>query len=153
MGSALLAFVSIGGSGAAQDLPTDKAHWKLFQEEQPLADLIDACAALIGQSILYNPAEITGSVRLRMTAGVSADQLWDLANEALVSRGFTTVQVAGSDALQVVAIGNAPAPARVEDFSTRLTNAGFTKVLYRPEREKADVIAEGIKLVLSKSGM
>lgn len=153
LGSAVLAFVAIGSLGSAQEPSTDKAHWKLFQDEQPLADLIDACAALIGQSILYNPAEVVGSVRLRMTGGVSADGLWDLANEAMVSRGFTTVQVAGSDALQVVAIANAPALARIEEFSARRTNAGFIKVLFRPEREKADVIAEGVKLVLSKSGV
>lgn len=152
MCSLVLVVGALLGAARAQQPANDQAHWKLFAEEQPLPELIDACSTLIRQSILYNPAEIVGTVKLRLTEGVSANELWDLANEALVSRGFTTVQVAGSDALQVVQLAAAPALARVEDFSAEHTKAGFVKVFFRPEREKAEVLAEGIKLVLSKAG-
>lgn len=152
LAGACLVAALFASASLAQEKPIDQAKWRFTQEEQPLTDLIDASAAMIGQSVLYNPAEISGTVRLRLAESVSAEGLWDLANESLASRGLTTVQVAGSDALQVVSIANAPALARVEDFSAKRTKAGFVKVLFRPEREKADVITEGIKLVLSKAG-
>ena len=46
--------------------------------------------------------------------GLSDPELWTLANRALASHGFTTIQMQGEGALTVVELAFARSPARLE---------------------------------------
>ena len=110
--------------GVAQD-----PGWRIAPSSIELSDLLDACSALLGVSIEYQPAEVSGQVAVRINGGMSDDEVWQLAQQALTSKGLTSVQQPGSRVLQVVTIVNAPALARLEDPALVGTRAGFVKVL------------------------
>src|SRR5262245_36399413 len=58
-----------------------------FQPEQDLADLLEFCASLLQTPIEFNRSEVTGSIGLRLPAPLTEENLWALANRALVARG------------------------------------------------------------------
>ena len=67
-------------------------------------------------------------------------------------KGLASVQEPGSRVLQIVALGTAPALARLEDASLKDTKAGFVKVMLHLERTKPEELAPLLTLLLSKSG-
>ena len=131
---------------------SDEARWTLFLEQQDLADLVDACAAILGVAIEYDRAQVAGPLTLRLTGPVTADALWELANRSLAAKGLTSVQMPGSSALSVVPLERAAGLARLESSSLRGARAGFVKVLIDLAHERVEATSEAIKLVLSKSG-
>lgn len=131
---------------------TAEPLWRVFAQEQELTELIGACSKLLGQPIEFNPAELTGSVRLQVSEPVSTDMLWDLASRALAERSLTTVQSPGSAALTVVPIDKAAALARLEEGSLLRARAGFVKVLIELTLNQTETVADAIKLVLSRHG-
>ena len=61
-----------------------------------LARLVDLCAERLGLKIEYDPKDLQGAtVTLRLRDGISDDELWEVTNHLLASRGFTTVQLPG----------------------------------------------------------
>jgi len=117
-----------------------------------LADLLDACSAMMGVSIEYQPAEVSGSVALRIDGGMSDEEVWQVAQQALASKGLVSVQQPGSRVLQVVTLANAPALARLELPSLAGARAGFVKVLVPLKRTKPEDLTSAVTLLLSKSG-
>lgn len=135
--------------------PTTAAQepgWKLAHSSIELSDLIDACGAILGFAIEYQPSEVSGAVAVRIERGMSPEEVWQVAQRALVSRGLISVQPPGSDALQIVPLANAASVARLEDASLAGARAGFVKVLVPLERFKPEELSPAITLLLSKSG-
>ncbi len=126
--------------------------WLLVQQEMELSELIDASRLLLGVSIEYRPEELSGKVTVRIDEKMTPEEVWGVAQQALAGRGFTSVQQPGSRVLQVVALGNAPALARLEEASLLGAQAGFVKVLVHLDRTKPEELAPALNLLLSKSG-
>jgi general secretion pathway protein D len=130
----------------------DPTRWTVFEKEPQLIELVDVCAELLHVTIEYTPSELQGSVALRVEGAKRAEELWAIANRTLAGRGFTSVQMAGSDALSIVQLANAASLARLEEADPARSRAGFVKVLRQLQREKAESVATAVQLVLSKSG-
>ncbi|MGK2922183.1 MAG: hypothetical protein ACSLE4_05260, partial [Methyloceanibacter sp.] len=130
----------------------DEVEIRVFSPEEDLADLLDACAAILATAIEFDRSEVKGSIGLRLPAPITRDSLWELANRALVTRGLTTIQLPGSPSLSVVKLADAPGLARLEARSLSGAKAGFVRVLAELGHERTESVAEGVKLVLTKSG-
>ncbi len=143
----LLAFAGAWQQPAGQD-----PGWKVWQQEIELSELIDACGALLKVSIEYRPEDVSGRVAARIDGGMTPQEVWGIAQQALAGRGFTSVQQPGSRVLQVVSLATAPALARLEDFSLAGAQAGFVKVLVHLDRTKPEELSAALTLLLSKSG-
>lgn len=76
-----------------------------------LPRLIDLAAARLTVKIEYDPAVLKGSVALRGLDAMDGEQLWDLTNQLLAARGFTTVKPPGATAFSVVRLQDAAALA------------------------------------------
>lgn len=79
-----------------------------------LPRLVDLAAAHLGIAVEYDPAVLKGTVLRRAAGTVESTELWNLTNDLLVSRGFTTVVRPGSDLFSVVRLADARRIARVE---------------------------------------
>jgi type II secretory pathway component GspD/PulD (secretin) len=79
-----------------------------------LPRLVDLAAAHLGIAVEYDPAVLKGTVLRRAAGTVDSTDLWNLTNDLLVSRGFTTVIRPGSDLFSVVRLADARRIARVD---------------------------------------
>jgi type II secretory pathway component GspD/PulD (secretin) len=134
----------------AQEAP--KVEIRIFSPEEDLADLLDVCAAMLGTAIEFNRAEVSGPIGLRLPSPATRESLWGLANRALATRGFTTIQLPGSPSLTVVKLSEAAGLARLEGMSLAGSKAGFVKCLVELSHERTEGVSEGAKLLLSKAG-
>ena len=132
--------------------PLGADRWLVFAREMDFAEVISSASNVLGIPIDFDPAEIKGKVALRVPESVTPAEFWRIANQALASRGFATIQSPGSGSISVVPIASAAGLARLEESGLASAKAGFVKVLFRLEHERADAAADAIKLVLSKSG-
>ncbi len=147
-----------------------------------LPRLVDLAAARLAVKVEYDPAVLKGTVALRGLEAMSGEQLWELTNQLLASRGFTTVRPPGAATYSVVRLQEAAAlaglgglPALVEQAqltgnTTPITleenaqasrsdaaalggpSAGFTADVVRLEHLAPKDAADAVKLVLSKTG-
>src|SRR5262245_38103854 len=69
----------------------------MLSEQMELARLVDIAAQRLKVNIEYDATLLKGSVTLRLGAGISDAELWDLTNRLLAARGFTTVMPPGRD--------------------------------------------------------
>src|SRR6188768_3537030 len=146
------ALVFFGSFAPAQDsTPSDSERWTVFQREEDLSDLIETASLAIRMPIEYSRADVTGKVSVRLAKAVTVDVLWEFTNRALLTRGLTTIQQPGSNALTVVKLADAMPLARLED-SLRGSRAGFVKILAQLAHERTDSVSEAVKLVLTKNG-
>jgi len=84
-------------------------------EQIDLARLVDMAAQRLKLNIEYDATAVKGTATLRLGAGVTDAELWELANQLLASRGFTTVRAAGKGGtLSVVKLEAAAGLARLE---------------------------------------
>ena len=93
--AAFLAVQAPEASNAAQIPPSAK-----IEKVTDLARLVDLCAEKLQIKIRYEPGQLTGAVPA--VEGYSDLELWALTNRALASRGLTTIQKPGEEALTVV---------------------------------------------------
>jgi len=131
-------------SRAAQSPPSAE-----LQNNVELARLVDLCAERLQIKVKYVPEQLLGTVPL--VEGHSDLELWALANEALVSRGYTTIQKPGEAALTVVKLDEAGSLARVEEDERLKGFAGYIKVLHRLSYASPEDVLPTIKKALSGS--
>lgn len=124
----------------------------VLSEQVDLPRLVDLCAQRLKLNIQYDASSLQGSLTLRLGAGISDENLWVLTNRLLASRGFTTVQMAGEQSLNIVKITEAAAVARVEEADLKGAVAGFVKVILPLEHRAPEDLVAPIKQVLSPVG-
>ena len=112
-----------------------------------LARLVDLCAEKLQISVKYEPGQLVGTVP--HTAGRSDLELWALANRALESRGLTTIQKPGEEALTVVKLDDAGHLARLEEDDSAKSMAGYVKVLHRLRFASPEDVLPTIRKALS----
>lgn len=154
--AAVLVLATVGAMHSAAPVAVASAAqepgWKLAHSSIELGDLLDACGAILGFTVEYSPTEVIGAVSVRIDRGMSPEEVWQVAQRALVSRGLISVQPPGSDVLQIVPLASAASGARLEEPSLAGARAGFVKVLVPLDRLKPEELAPAITLLLSKSG-
>ena len=121
-----------------------------------LGRLVDVAATRLGVDIQYEESQLRQQVTLRLTEGLSDEELWALTNRLLAANGFTTVQVAGTDLLSVVRVGDAPGLARI-DAEPRagqgaLQRPGFEAAILRATHLPPQELLEALRPAISKSG-
>jgi type II secretory pathway component GspD/PulD (secretin) len=139
-----LAFQARAASSEAQSPPSAETA-----KEIDLARLVDLCAEKLQIKVKYAPGQLVGTVPL--AEGHSDLELWTLANEALVTRGLTTIQRPGEAALTVVKLDDAAGLARLEEDDLSKTTAGYVKVLHRLQFASPEDVLPAIKKALSGS--
>jgi type II secretory pathway component GspD/PulD (secretin) len=120
-------FLAVQGpvaSAAAQSPPSAK-----IESDIALARLVDLCAEKLQLRIKYEPGQLTGVVPFMEDH--SDLELWTLTNQALVSRGLTTIQKPGEEGLTVVKLDEASSLARLEEEDLSNARAGYVKVLHK----------------------
>ena len=131
-------------SSAAQSPPIAE-----IANDIDLARLVGLCAGKLQFKVKYEPGQLVGTVPL--TPGQSDLELWTLTNQALVSRGFTTIQKPGEDALTVVKLADASSLARLEEADPPKGMAGYVKVLHRLRYASPEDVLPTIKKAMSGS--
>jgi type II secretory pathway component GspD/PulD (secretin) len=131
-------------SAAAQSPPTPE-----ISKDIELARLVDLCAEKLHFKVNYEPGQLVGTVPL--AEGHSDLELWTLANQALVSRGLTTVQKPGEAALSVVKLDDAGSFARLEEDELSKGPAGYVKILHRLSFASPEDVLPTIKKAMSGS--
>jgi hypothetical protein len=129
-------------SAAAQSPPSAK-----IEGDIELARLVDLCAEKLQLRIKYEPGQLMGVVPI--TGDHSDLELWALTNQALVSRGFTTVQKPGEEWLTVVKLDEASNLARLEEEDLSKARAGYVKVLRRLRYASPEDVLPTIKQAIS----
>lgn len=124
-----------------------------IEESIDLARLVDRCAEKLQLDVRYEPERLTGTVTLRRAEGLSDDELWTLTNRALVSRGFTTIQMPGEETITVVELDKAGSLARLEQTELSRARAGFAKVVHGLKYASPAEVLPTIQQVMSESGV
>lgn len=119
---AALAVCLLASAAAGRPVPQPGAHADtappdrgvLLAGSVEVARLLDLCAARLGIALEYDAALVRGQVTLRIEEAVGNRALWELTNQALAAREFTTVLQPGSQTYSVVRLTDAAARARIE---------------------------------------
>jgi len=106
-----VAFLAMPSNGSAQPSSPAPSDRLTIASQIELPRLIDLAAARLTVKIEYDPAVLKGSVALRGLDAMDGEQLWDLTNQLLAARGFTTVKPPGATAFSVVRLQDAAALA------------------------------------------
>lgn len=119
-----------------------------------LARLVDVASSRLGVDIQYEESQLRQQVTLRLTEGLNDEELWALTNRLLAANGFTTVEVAGTDLLSVVRVGDAPGLARIggESGTESSRRPGFEATVLRAANIPAQELLEALRPAISKSG-
>lgn len=105
-GSTSLTFAAI-----LSDPPENTSVSIHLPSQLELPRLVDLASARLAVKVEYDPAVLKGTVALRGLDALSGEQLWDLTNQLLASRGFTTVRPPGAATYSVVRLNDAAALA------------------------------------------
>jgi general secretion pathway protein D len=107
----------------------------------------------------YDPASLTGSINIRTEGGLSDQELWQLFNGVLATRGLTTVLDPAQRTYRIVKVADATSVAPIQS-STRLgaadpdqpgaPGAGFVTVVLRTVHRPAKDLVEPLSKVISK---
>lgn len=120
-----------------------------------LARVVDLASERLGVNIEYDASKLKGTVTLRLGGGVTDDELWQLTNRLLASRGFTTVRRAGEDTLSVVMLAEAADAARVEPEDAPPYDrapAGFRTIIAPIKHGNTQAIADALQPLMGKTG-
>lgn len=117
--------------------------------QMELARLIDLCAQRLQIAIEYDPAVIKGSTTIRVPAAIDNDELWRLANQLLVARGFTTIIRPGMSTYSAVQLATASSMARIESAEPPRYPPGFQKVLVPIQHREPSRLVESLKPLLT----
>ncbi len=119
--------------------------------EIALPRLLDLCADRLGLRIEYDARSLQDTAAtLRLGSAVTDEQLWSLANQLLVSRGFTTVQATDDEMLSVVKLADAAGVARIDPKIPPTTRAGFVTVIVPIVHRPIAAVMEAVKPLASK---
>jgi type II secretory pathway component GspD/PulD (secretin) len=138
-----LAVQAPAGPSAAQS-PTSAG----VAQDIDLARLVDLCAEKLQFKVKYDAGQLVGTVPL--TASYSDLELWTLANQALVSRGLTTIQKPGEAALTVVKLEDAGGLARLEEDELAKVMAGYVRVLHKLRYALPEDVLPTIKKAMTR---
>jgi general secretion pathway protein D len=119
------------------------------QGDDDLAHLLDLCAAKLQLDVRYDPGQLTGAVVPGLEEGLSDQELWSLANRALVVHGFTTILMQGEEALTVVELALARNLVRLEPAGLPESKAGYAKILHDLRHAAPEDVLPAIEQVLS----
>jgi len=120
-------------------------------EQLDLPRLLDLAADRLKVAVDYDPAALKGQVTLRQVGALSDAELWELANQALAQRGFTTLRTPNGRTLSVVKVSEAAGMARIEvEGASEQPAAGFQTVVLAPTNRTAKDVAEVIRPLLTK---
>ena len=74
-----------------------------------MARLVDLCAQHLSLHIDYDAVSLKGAITLRVASSLSDQELWELTNRVLATRGFAMVQLSGAHpaSLSVVKLADA----------------------------------------------
>ena len=145
----------------------------LLSGQVDIPRLIDLCADRANVRVEYDPAGLAGSVAVRGGTALSATELWQLTNQLLAQRGFTTVRLPGANTISVVKIADAAGMASVAARGDTLGEAadvsgpldasntgragggqgmtpGFSSMVVAARFRPAKELAESIRPLLSK---
>lgn len=137
-------------------LPSPYADAMIWQDEVPpppsttlalagemdLRRLVDLAAGHLRIRIDYDPKLLAGSVTLRSQGGLTDEELWDLTNQLLATRGLVTIRGQTGSQVSIVKLSDAPSLARLEPppihshWSPGLPHASF--VVARVPLQHAD---------------
>jgi len=139
----------------------------LLPETLKLARLVDIAAEVTGEAYQYNAQELEGTVTLRVPAGLRKEEIPDLLAHMLATRGFTTIRSPASPFLTVVKLeqaagmsgvgmgavgeGDGGAGDRAAGRADRRLPAFVTEIIV-PKHQKAKVLADAVRGMLSKPG-
>jgi type II secretory pathway component GspD/PulD (secretin) len=126
-----------------------------------LLRLVDLAGQRLGLNIEYDASALkAASVNLRIDDTVSDEELWQLVNQMLNVRGFTSIEAikprssavdeAGEPVMSIVKIADAAASARVEWNLPLTTRAGYGSVLLRIRHRPLTDVSEAVGALLSK---
>ncbi len=127
--------------------------------QMELARFTDMVAERLKLNLEYDPASLTGTVNIRTEEGLSDQELWQLFNGVLATRGLTTVLdpaqrtyriVKVSDAVGVAPIQSALRPDPTDPTESRVPGAGFVTVVLRTVHRPAKDLVEPLSKVISK---
>lgn len=118
-----------------------------------LGRLVDVCAERLQLRMDYDAATLKGTVTLRLPDSLSDAELWELTNQLLAQRGFTTVRTTGGRSISVVKSSDAGAMARIQASpETGPGAAGFTTLVIGAKHRPVKDVVEAVRPLLSKSG-
>ncbi len=120
-----------------------------------VARVVDLAAERLGINVEYDAAKIKGLVTLRLGGGITDEELWQLTNRLLASRGFTTVRRAGEETISVVPLAEAIDAARVEpevSSPDMRAPAGFRTEVIRVEHAGTQAVVDALQPLVGKSG-
>lgn len=121
-----------------------------------LTRLVDLAASRLGLNVEYG-SKLTGSATLRLNTEMSDQELWDLTNWLLASRGYTTVRMGEDGTISVVNLASAASLARLETPDAVLTDAGvgapgYRAVLAPVHGRRVEDLVAALKPLLSTPG-
>ena len=170
-GGSLLSIPPAKGQSPAAPPAAAAMPQVILGEQIELPRLVDIAAQRLKVNIEYDAAILKGTVTLRLGAGISDQDLWEMTNRLLAARGFVTVKPPGRDGvLSVVRIEAAAGLTQIHVLSPTLSTstpshpatftavapstaeAGFGAMVYRLRHRFAKDIAEIVKGTLSKPG-
>lgn len=153
-----ICFVSVGMVMCATAVCTpalgqeerDSSSTIALPSQLDLARLVDLCSERLQYTIDYDSAALKVPVTIRAPQQLSNQDLWNLTNRLLASKGFTTVRQ-GDKQFSVVKLADAAAAStlvRIGDADA----AGFQLVAIRPKGRTLKEAADLIRPLLSKPG-
>jgi len=99
------------------------------------------------------------SVTVRSASGFTVPELWDLTNQILASRGYTTVHSAGTDVIRVIKRVDAAEASRIDDVAATPgpdgeARSGYSSVAYPAQEHFREEAAESLSpCSLSKAAL
>lgn len=129
--------------------------------EMDLRRLVDLAATRLQVRIDYDPKLLAGSITIRAPRPVTDQELWDLTNQSLISRGLATIRPSGSSGLSVVRLQDAAETARLETDNESIEAvvwdpaappASFISVMISVQHADRTAVAKSIQPLLSKPG-
>lgn len=143
-------------ASAASIAPTSIAQNVRLAGEVELVRLVDLAAQQLDLNIEYDPGELRSGVHVRLGAGVTDAELWELTNRLLASKGLTTIRMPGDLAISVVGLAKARTLARVElDDSWKsnsATHPGYVRVYLSTRHWPTERFKSVLSMVLSSGG-
>ncbi len=116
--------------------------------------LIDLAAQRLRVNVEFdaNALKALGQVTLRLASDVSDEDLWQLTNRILISRGYVSVRVPGRLAYAIVKVTDAAHVGSVPDLTEGEPIPGYRSVIVPTHHKIAKDLAEAAAKVLSKPG-
>lgn len=126
--------------------------WIFTERSIDLPLMLELASRHFGVRIEYDAGKLQGEMPIQRGIPYSYEEIWQIANRELATRGFSTVQPPGSESLRVVPLSEAANLARLEQLSLSGALAGYVKVLVALQHRTAETLVETVRLLLSKPG-